>query len=121
MQVQAGDDGHGRADGLAHARQQLAFAVVQVLGDHGAVQVQVDGVVAAFARRFDDLAGDALIGVGGDVGGRLAPAQITVRTVWPCATTALMKPPAGMFTCRSASMASPRTMAGKPSPRTKLS
>ena len=40
VQVQAGDDGHGRADGLAHARQQLAFAVVQVLGDHGAVQVR---------------------------------------------------------------------------------
>ena len=31
---------------------------------------QVDGVVATFARRLDDLAGDALIGVGGDVGGR---------------------------------------------------
>jgi hypothetical protein len=44
VQVEAGDDRHFRADDAAHAREQLAFAVVDVLGDHRAVQAQVHGV-----------------------------------------------------------------------------
>ncbi|CPN83353.1 Uncharacterised protein [Bordetella pertussis] len=67
VQVQAGDDGRGGADGVAQAAQEFAFAVVVVFGDHGAVQVQVDGVVAAGAGGRLDLAGDTLEGVARDV------------------------------------------------------
>ena len=52
MQVQAGDHRHPRADDGAQPRQQLAFGVVGVFGDGGAVQVEVDGVEAAALRVF---------------------------------------------------------------------
>ena len=29
---------------LAHAREQLTFAVVEMLGDHRAVQIEIDAV-----------------------------------------------------------------------------
>ena len=44
MQVEAGDNGNARAHQAAHARQKLAFAVVEVLGHHRAVQVEIDSV-----------------------------------------------------------------------------
>ena len=44
VQVEARDDRHARPDHLAHAREQLAFAVVEMLGDHRAVQVEVHAV-----------------------------------------------------------------------------
>ena len=44
VQVEAGDDRRALSDDAAHAREQLAFAVVQVLGDHRAVQIEVDPV-----------------------------------------------------------------------------
>ncbi|MNQ71465.1 hypothetical protein D3C85_861330 [compost metagenome] len=70
VQIQAGDDRHVRPRDLAHAGKQFALAIVQVFGDHRAVQVQIDGVVAAGPRRVEDFAGDALVGVAGHVGRR---------------------------------------------------
>ena len=51
---------------LAHARQDFAFAVVEMLGDHRAVQVEIDGVERARRRdAVDQHLDDALIGVFG--------------------------------------------------------
>ena len=44
VQVEARDDRHLRPDDAAHARENLAFAVVEMLGHHRAVQVEVDAV-----------------------------------------------------------------------------
>ena len=44
VQVEARHHGHAIADHLAHAAQQLAFAVVVRLDHHGAVQVQVNTI-----------------------------------------------------------------------------
>ena len=44
VEVQAGDDGDLGPDDLAHARQQVAFAVVEMFGDHRAMQVEIDAV-----------------------------------------------------------------------------
>ncbi|MNV75031.1 hypothetical protein D3C71_1682930 [compost metagenome] len=40
MRIQFGAHGHIRADQLAHAAQDVAFAIVIAIGDHGAVQAQ---------------------------------------------------------------------------------
>ncbi len=59
--VVADDDGHVRADRRAHAPQQLALAVLEILADAGAVQVEIDRVDRHLARqRADQLGGDAL-------------------------------------------------------------
>ena len=50
VQVEARHDRHARADDAAHAREDLAFAVVEMLGDHRAVQVEVDAVDGARLR-----------------------------------------------------------------------
>ena len=44
VQVEAGDDRRAQSDDVAHAREQLAFAVVQVLGNHRAMQIEVHAV-----------------------------------------------------------------------------
>ena len=44
VQIEAGDDRNAIADQAPHARQELALAVVEVLGDHGAVEVEIDPV-----------------------------------------------------------------------------
>ena len=66
MQVEADHQRQILADHLAHARENFAFAVVEMLGDHGAVQVEIDRIEPA--RRLDavdqDL-GDALVGIFG--------------------------------------------------------
>ena len=68
VQVEARDDGNAGADDLAHAREQLALAVVEMLGDHRAVQVEVDAVDRPGLRsRASHLADDALVRVRGDV------------------------------------------------------
>ena len=65
--VEADGDRHVRADGGAHAAQQLALAVLERLADHGAVQVEVDGIDGQrLGEAADELAGDALVGIGGD-------------------------------------------------------
>ena len=67
MQVQAGDDGHVGSDPFTHAPQQLAFAVVQVLGHHRAVQIKVDPVQRHRGRQpLQDQRADALVGVARD-------------------------------------------------------
>ena len=66
--VEAGDDRHVGSDRRAHPPQQLALAILDVLGDHGAVKVEVNGV-----ERFgclevvDQPSGDRLEGAPGDV------------------------------------------------------
>ena len=76
VQVEADDERNLRADRSAHAPQQLAFAVIVMLGDHGAVQVEIDAVQRQ--RRGDALhqfPGDGLESLGRDMGGgaRRAP------------------------------------------------
>ncbi|KGD18181.1 transcriptional regulator, LysR family domain protein [Burkholderia pseudomallei] len=60
MQIERHDDRHPLADDPPHAREELAFAVVELLGDHRAVQVEIDRVEAARLDRGDDLAADPL-------------------------------------------------------------
>ena len=42
VQIETCDHRYVGADAFAHARQQFAVGVVQVLGDHRAVQIEVD-------------------------------------------------------------------------------
>ncbi len=52
------------ADDLAHARKDFAFAIVEVLSDHRAVQVEIDPVeITSGSDAIHDHCGDALIGV----------------------------------------------------------
>ena len=44
MRVEAGGDRHVRAEDRARAAQQLALGVGEMLGDHRAVQVEVEAV-----------------------------------------------------------------------------
>lgn len=44
VQVEADDERNVRPDRSAHPPQQFAFAVIMVLRDHGAVQVEIDAV-----------------------------------------------------------------------------
>jgi len=52
MEIEARDHRHVRAHRLPHPPQQLPVRIVEVLGDHGAVQVEVDGVEAAAAAEI---------------------------------------------------------------------
>ena len=71
MQVEAGHDGHLRPHHRAYAPQQFRFAVVEMVGDHGAVQVQVDGVDGPrIGEAADDRAANAFERVLGDMGRR---------------------------------------------------
>ena len=59
--------GTSGAYGRAHASQHFALAVLERLTDHGAVQVEIDGIDRhRRGEAADQLAGDALVGVGGD-------------------------------------------------------
>ena len=44
VQVEARDDRNAVPDDAPHAREQLAFAIVEMLGNHRAVQIEVDTV-----------------------------------------------------------------------------
>jgi len=59
MQIEAGDDRRSWSDHLAQAREQLAFAVVEMGGHHGAVQVEIEGVRPCGAGGLDNLAGNS--------------------------------------------------------------
>ena len=64
VQVQARDNRHARTDCTAHASEQLAFAVVQVLGHHCAVQIEVNTVdIAKLHESRHHLADDSFVGV----------------------------------------------------------
>src|SRR5690606_5640196 len=56
---------------FAQAAQQVAFGVFDSLGDHGAVQVEQDGVVAAAPHFLEHQPAQAFVGV--RVGGRAGP------------------------------------------------
>ena len=72
VQIEACDQGRFRSDHAAHPAQDLPFAVLQMLGHHGAVQVEIDAVqVAHLAQILDELRHDAFEGVFGDVRRRL--------------------------------------------------
>jgi hypothetical protein len=68
MEVEAHDQRQVLADDLAHARKRFAFAVVIILGHHGAVQIEIDGIDRP--RRsdaVDHLFHDAFEGIVGDM------------------------------------------------------
>ena len=44
VQVETHNEGQIVADRAAHARENFAFAVVEMLCDHGAVQIEIDGI-----------------------------------------------------------------------------
>ena len=44
VQIEADHQRQILADHLAHAPQDFTFAIVEMLGDHGAVQVEIDGI-----------------------------------------------------------------------------
>ena len=68
VQVEARHDRHVRPHHATHAREDLAFAVVEMLGDHGAVEVEVDAVDGTHVGEVPrDLAHDALEGILGHV------------------------------------------------------
>ena len=50
MQIEADHQRQILADHLAHARENFAFAVVEMLGDHRAVQIEIDGIELAGRR-----------------------------------------------------------------------
>ena len=68
VQVEACDYRHARPDDLAHARQQFTFAIVEMFGDHRAMQIQIDAVDrAGLAQAFQHVADDALVRVAGNL------------------------------------------------------
>ena len=44
VQIETGDDRNAIAHQASHARQELALAIVEMLGHHGAVEVEIDPV-----------------------------------------------------------------------------
>ena len=71
MIVEAGHDRQLVAHDAADAAQQLALAVLGVLGDHGAVQVEIDRVERPeLAQVLVEQRPHLLVGVLGHVGGR---------------------------------------------------
>lgn len=67
MIVEADDDRQRLADAGADAAQQLALPVLEVLADHGTVQVEVDRVDGHALRQLADKLGrDALEGIARD-------------------------------------------------------
>ncbi len=44
VKIEARDDGDPRSDDVAHAPENLAFTIVEMLGHHRAMQVEVDAV-----------------------------------------------------------------------------
>ncbi|MGY4596467.1 hypothetical protein ACVWXL_004213 [Bradyrhizobium sp. GM22.5] len=68
VEIEAGDQRNVLADDAAHARENLAFAVVEMFRDHRAVQIEIDGVDrAGGCNAIDHDLHDALEGVLGDM------------------------------------------------------
>ena len=89
----------------AHAAEQLALAVVRVLGDHRAVEREERGVAAA-AHRADDGLGHLLVGGLLDVAGRVRAAPRPAPTISApafCATP--RNPPSCVLVSRNSSIA----------------
>ena len=77
VEIERDGDRHVGRD-LADAVQQLAFAVVVVLGDHGAVQGEQDGV-AALLDLVDDRRRHLLVGGLGDQAGGVGARRPSAR------------------------------------------
>ena len=72
MQIEAHHERHLRADHVAHAAQHRAFRVLDVLGHHRPVQVEIDRIeVRDGCEIFAQHADDALVRIAGDVRTRL--------------------------------------------------
>jgi hypothetical protein len=68
MEIEARDDRHARTDQAAYACQQLALTVIEMLGDHCSVQIEIDAVDRPEAGEpRQHLADDVLVGIAGDV------------------------------------------------------
>ena len=74
VQVERHQDRHVRTDGVAHAGEQLALAVVVVFRHHRAVQLEEDRVRLLAAQPVDHDPGHALEGVARDLAARHRPA-----------------------------------------------
>lgn len=71
MKVEACDDGNVRPHARAHTTQQFAVGVIDVLGDHGAVQIETDGVkLPERAQIIEQHRRDPLVRIPRDVCGR---------------------------------------------------
>ena len=106
----------------SHALEQFAFAIIDDArppSHHAGRDTPRRSCVRGHASTISPLirsnASDVTCAEG------LAPAQITGTSVWPAASAARMKPPAGTLTSRSPSTSSPRDISGNPSPRSKFS
>ena len=90
VQIEADDDRHPSADQLAHAPQQLAFAVFVMLGDHRAVQVEVNRVQRQRLAQpvtenlrylFECILGHVAARLGGAPGERQQPVTVLARAI----------------------------------------
>ena len=64
MQIEADDERQPAADHLAHPAQDLAFAIVEMLAHHGAMQVEIDRIKRPGAfDTVDNHLDNTLIGV----------------------------------------------------------
>ena len=71
MQIKTGDQRHALTHELANALQQFAFAVIDMLGDHRTVQIEVNGIDRhCRPDAVHDHRGDSFVGVFGDMCGR---------------------------------------------------
>ena len=71
MQVQARHNRHLGTDHLAHTGEDLALAVVDMLADHGAMQVKVDAIERhRLLQPINEAADDGLEGLARDMRGR---------------------------------------------------
>ena len=70
VKIEADDEGQVGADDAAHPAQQLAFAVLEMVAHHGAVQVEINPVERLGGGEvFKQEGSDALEGLFGDLGG----------------------------------------------------
>jgi hypothetical protein len=119
--VEAGDDRHPVPDQRADAAQQLAFAILVMLGDHRAMQVEIDAVERPSRREVvENAASDLLVSLALDIGGRRrrAPAQWHQVVAEPL--NVLTAPAIGRLNPSTASISSgPRTKPGHASARSK--
>ena len=118
VQVEARDDRHARADGLAHAAQDLALAVVVGLHHHRAVQVEVDAIdgLGLFQSLISSPVMRSKASAVTCAEGLAAPQAVPTR-LCPSARSAWIAPAAGMFAPSTApKMGSPYCTPGQPPP-----
>ena len=93
VQIETGHQRHVLADQLAHAREDLALSIVEMLCHHRPVQIEIDAVNRAGRRdTVEQHRNDALEGVFGDVRRRRGPQAMVGASSQPLASAASTKP-----------------------------